>query len=133
MKFLSTPLTKTTSSFLGTSYFNLTIIFFFLSLFCNFNSGRGDVHLFCFISKAVIFNPLSFFKTYRSLLNRCLFFCQKSRPRCLFKSNQNLASKNFFYFLIYILQELIKIQSFYHPSYSESFRKYTVKLCLISK
>ena len=77
--------------------------------------GNAEVHLFCFISNAVIFNPLSFFKIYRSLLNRCLFFCQKSRPRCLFKSNQNLASKNFFYFLIYIFQELIKIKSFYYP------------------
>ena len=52
---------------------------------CHFNLAC-IIHLFCFISNAVIFNPSSFFKIYGSLLNCCLFFCQKSRPRCLFKS-----------------------------------------------
>ena len=43
------------------------------------------VHLFCFISNAVIFNPLNFFKFWTSLLNCCLFYHGKFRPCCLFK------------------------------------------------
>ena len=44
---------------------------------CSYKIDQSFLHLFCFISNAVFFNPLKNLKFLRSLLSRCLILHQK--------------------------------------------------------